>query len=373
VHPGSADRVLASGLAIEVRAVFGRPTAPQYRGEHPLIAAALDACPVPPAATYDVALLDLDGVVYVGPDAAPHAVAALDAATRGGMRTAFITNNASRTSDTVAARLQELGVAAEPAQVVTSAHAAARLLAETFPPHAPVLVSGTAALLEAVEQAGLRPVASADDGPVAAVVGFDPTMDYPRFAEVCLAIQRGATFVATNRDANIPMPRGPMPGMGAFAALIAAATGRQPLVAGKPERALYAEAVQRTGAARALVVGDRLDTDIAGARRAGLPAMLVLTGVSDLATAIQAPPEHRPTLIAPDLRGLLAAHPPAAAGRCGAALAEYDAQTGDGVVRMPGAPDDTVRAIVTAGWQALDAGHPATGIAASALDVRGGA
>jgi HAD superfamily hydrolase (TIGR01450 family) len=308
------------------------------------------------AESYDVALLDLDGVVYLGADPAPYAVDALRAARRSGMRMAYVTNNASRSPDEVAMRLNELGVEAGIDEVVTAAQAAAAMLAGRLDKGAAVLVTGTAALRAEIEAVGLRVVASADDEPLAVVMGYDPTLDYARLAEAVVAIRRGALFVASNLDATLPTPRGPLPGMGSLAALVITATGEQPIAAGKPERPLFDQSIARTGAKNALVVGDRLDTDIAGANRAGLTSLLVLTGVTDLLAAATAVPEQRPTFAASDLRGLNRPHPAAHGGRCGDALAEYDADTHRVVLREPGTEDESLPALLTAAWQATDAG-----------------
>ncbi|MGN6474330.1 MAG: HAD-IIA family hydrolase [Mycobacteriales bacterium] len=318
--------------------------------------AALAGCEAPPAETYDVGLLDLDGVVNVGDEPAPHAIEALTEARSLGLRTAYLTNNASRSAADVAARLRSLGVDAAEEDVVTSAQAAARLLADRLEPGAAVLVAGAAALRDEVTAAGMRAVDSADAEPAAVVMGYDPTIDYARLAEASVAIRNGALFIASNLDATLPTPRGPLPGMGSLAALVITATGVDPDVAGKPERPLFDESVARTGANHPLVIGDRLDTDIAGARRAGLTAMVVLTGVTDLRALATAEPQLRPDLVAADLRGINQPHRTALDGRCGDAVAGYDAKTRRVVVRTAGGPDETLGAIVTAGWKAVDDG-----------------
>ncbi|HVV76098.1 MAG TPA: HAD-IIA family hydrolase [Mycobacteriales bacterium] len=325
--------------------------------------AALGGCETAPAEAYDVALLDLDGVVNVGDEAAPHAIDALNKARGLGLRMACLTNNASRSATQVAERLRALGIEVADHDVVTSAQAAARLLAERLEPSSSVLVAGAAALRDEVTSAGLRVVTDADANPAAVVMGYDPTIDYPRLAEACVAIRRGALFVASNLDATLPTPRGPLPGMGSLAALMITATGVQPVVAGKPERPLFDESVERTGARRPLVVGDRLDTDIAGARNAGLAAMAVLTGVTDLLALASARHAQRPDLVAADLRGLTEAHPSAADGRSGDAVAEYDESAQGIVVRTRGTDAETLAAIVTAGWQAIDAGREVQSVA----------
>lgn len=303
-----------------------------------------------------MALLDLDGVLYLAEDPVPHAAEALAAAAELGQRRAYVTNNALRTPAEVAAKLRGLGVPADADDIVTSAQAAATILADRLPPGSAVLVTGGAGLLEAVRASGFNIVDSADDTPAAVVLGYDPDLNYRRLAEASLAIRRGALFVACNRDATVPTPRGPLPGMGALTALVVTGSGCEPLVAGKPELALHAESVRRSGAQRPLVVGDRLDTDCEGARRAGTPSLLVLTGVTDVAALCAAGPLQRPDLIAADLRGLLAAHPPASGGRCGAARARRE---GDRIaVEADSAPLDALRAAVSLCWEAVDQGRP---------------
>ncbi len=318
--------------------------------------AGLAGCERPPAEVFDVALLDLDGVIYLADDPVTHAAESLQAAAKLGQRRAYVTNNALRTPTEVAAKLHGLGVPANAEEIVTSAQAAATILSDRLPPGAPVLVTGGAGLLEAVRASGFAVVQSADDAPAAVVLGYDPELNYRRLAEACLAIRRGALFVACNRDATVPTPRGPLPGMGALAALVTTGSDQEPLVAGKPELALHAESVRRSAAHTPLVVGDRLDTDCAGARRAGTPSLLVLTGVTDVAALCAAPPAQRPDLIAADLRGLLFPHPTAAKGRCGQAVAHLD---GARIVVQQGAGKmDGLRAAVSLTWEAVDRGQP---------------
>lgn len=283
-------------------------------------------------------------MLYVGREAVPHAAASVAAVRAAGMRVAFVTNNASRSPQAVAEHLVELGIEAVPADVVTSGQAAVRLVAERVPPGSAVLVLGSAALEAQLRQAGLRPVrsvAEADGGAVAAVVqGLEPRTCWQDLAEAAVAVRAGALWVAGNTDSTLPSPRGPLPGNGALVAALAVATGAQPIVAGKPEPALHRESVERTGARRPLVVGDRLDTDVLGAVRAGAQSLLVLTGVVDLPALVQAPAGCRPGFVAPDLRGLLLPHPPVElAGdraRCGRATARY----ADGVLELQNDDDD---------------------------------
>ena len=256
------------------------------------------------AETYDVALLDLDGVVYVGAHPVQHAARALATARASGMRLAFVTNNAARPPGRVADHLTSLGIAARDAEVVTSAQAAARVLAEMLPVGARVLVVGGEGLIAALRERGLTPVADAAADPVAVVQGFHPDVGWRLLAEGCYAVAAGVPWVASNVDRTIPTPRGTAPGNGTLVDAVRAATGREPVVAGKPEPPMHREAVLRTVAEKPLVVGDRLDTDIEGARRFGVDSLLVLTGVTSPGDLVNAPPERRPTYVAKDLRAL---------------------------------------------------------------------
>jgi glycerol 3-phosphatase-2 len=266
-------------------------------------------CADPLDTAYDVALLDLDGVVYLGGTAIPGAAQALRKAQAAGMRLAYVTNNASRTPAAIAALLTSFGAPATAQDVVTSAQAAARVLAERLPAGAPVLVIGGSGLRMALRERGLRPVSTAMDRPQAVVQGYSPDVSYSILAEGGLAVAAGALFVASNGDLTLPSARGSQPGNGSLMQVIATATGVQPLVAGKPEPPLHRESVLRTGAKHPLVVGDRLDTDIEGAHRVGADSLLVLTGVTRPAEAVLAPPSQRPTYLAEDLAGLLEPHP----------------------------------------------------------------
>jgi HAD superfamily hydrolase (TIGR01450 family) len=255
-------------------------------------------------AGHDALLVDLDGVVQLGRDPVPGAAVALEGARAAGLRVVFVTNNAARSAADVASTLTDLGVTAAPADVLTSSMAAADLLAGRFPSGTRVLVVGGAGLREPVEAAGLTPVASADEEPAAVVQGWSPDLTWALLAEAAVAVRRGAAWFATNTDATLPSPRGPLPGNGAMVGAVALATGTEPEVVGKPGRALFDAAVRVAGATRPLVVGDRLDTDIAGANAAGLPSLLVLTGVSRPADLLAAAADLRPTYVGHDLGAL---------------------------------------------------------------------
>lgn len=305
---------------------------------------------------YDTALLDLDGVVYAGGEAIAHAVDALGVARDGGMHLAYVTNNALRTPDAVAEHLTELGVPAEASDVITSAQAVARLIADQVPPGSRVLVVGGDGLRVALRERGLVPVESADDDPVAVVQGYGgPDLPWGRFAEASYAVARGLPWFASNTDLTIPSARGIAPGNGAAVEVVRIATGAEPQVAGKPLPPMHRETILRTGAERPLVVGDRLDTDIEGANAGGVDSLLVLTGVTDAAQLLAAAPKFRPTYVDADLRGLLAGQPEvaeAAGADGGFVCGGWTAAVRDGelVAEGEGAALDGLRALCAAAW-----------------------
>lgn len=247
---------------------------------------------------HDVLLLDLDGTVYQGEQPIVGAVEALGG---GSEKQFFVTNNASRSPSDVAVHLRELGFETSEDFVVTSAQVAARMLADRVDPGSSVVVVGTAALEAEIAQVGLVPVRTADASARAVVQGHSVATDWSSLAEATFAIRTGALWVATNVDATLPTERGLAPGNGSMVAAVRWATGVEPLVAGKPAAPIMHDAIRLSSAERPLVVGDRLDTDIAGANAAGVPSLLVLTGVSTALEAIRADPSERPTHIGFDL------------------------------------------------------------------------
>ena len=254
------------------------------------------------AQQHDCLLLDLDGTLFRGHAPTEGAVETL---ARVDAHPLYVTNNASRSADEVAVHLREMGFAATIAEVVTSAQSAARMLADRLAAGSKVLVLGTDALAGEITAVGLHPVRLYADKPVAVVQGLSMTICWHDLAEAALAIRSGALWVTANLDPTLPTERGLLPGNGSMVAALRAATGVEPLVAGKPFPALMHDALARGSYATPLVVGDRLDTDIAGANNTGLPSLLVLTGVSTAADAVAAGPELRPTYIGADLRSLL--------------------------------------------------------------------
>jgi glycerol-1-phosphatase len=319
---------------------------------------------VPLVQRYDLALLDLDGVVYIGADAVPGAADALASARSSGLRLVFVTNNASRPAAAVAEHLTRLGVEVGADDVMTSAQAAASLLAQRFAPGSAVLVVGGEGLRSALTAEGLVPVGSVDDGPVAVVQGFSPEVGWPMLAEGSRAVRAGLPWLATNRDPTFPTKYGPAPGNGTLVAAVATATGVEPEVAGKPQPVLFQQAARRYGSSRPLVVGDRLDTDLEGARAARMDGLLVLTGVSGAADALTAAPVCRPSYLSADLAGLQSPHPaprPEADGwRCGQAVVRAAGGALEVTVSGPD-PLDLLRAGCAAAWAAADAAAPGNG------------
>src|SRR3984957_14251674 len=311
------------------------------------------------AAAYDVLLLDLDGVVYIGGKAIPGAPEALRQASADGAHLAYVTNNASRTPAAVAAILTGMGVPAQPTDVVTSAETGARRGAEKLPPEAKALVLCGRALRLAVRERGLIPVSNAAEHPQAVVQGYSPGIGYGNLAEGGLAVRAGALFVGTNADSTIPSARGTAPGNGSLLQVIEHATGVQPQIAGKPEPPLHRESVIRTGAKRPLVIGDRLDTDIEAAYNAEADSLLVLPGVDNPRSAVLAPPHRRPTYIAETLDALLQPYPAVTRTDDGATCAGWTATAptaGNGSLTLTGDGNaiDGLRALAAAAWAVHD-------------------
>jgi HAD superfamily hydrolase (TIGR01450 family) len=319
----------------------------------------------PLISSYDVAMLDLDGVVYRGELAVPHAVRAMDDLQARNVRFVFLTNNASRTAAEVAEQVRGFGLDVGAADVVTAGEAIARIVAEAVPRGSAVLAVGGPGLTVPLEGWGFRCVSSADEDPVAVVQGFHPDVGWRSLAEASYAIQAGVRWFVSNLDQTFPTARGTAPGNGSLVEAVRRATGAEPeAIAGKPEQGLFDEAQRRTGATRPLMVGDRIDTDIVGALKCGIDVLHVLTGIDGLDAVTRLAPEHRPQYVAPDLRSLLQQHPEVLVdgprSACGSAIAQADRQ-GE-VTLTTGEPGslEAVRAVVAAAWTHLDeTGHVA--------------
>lgn len=255
-----------------------------------------------PRADHDAVLLDLDGVVYTDDVAVTGAPEALARLRRDGTAVRFVTNNASRTPQQVADRLVRVGVAATAEEVLGSPQATAELLAGPLGvlAGARVAVAGGPGLLDAMTGAGYRaePVTSVQERPDVLVQGFSADIAWADLAAATYWVREGVTWVATNLDLTIPTARGIAPGNGLLVRTVAEAAGREPdAVAGKPEPHLFTTAARSCDSSSPLVVGDRLDTDIAGGRAAGYATALVLTGVHGTADALGAAPGSRPDML----------------------------------------------------------------------------
>ncbi|MEJ2864824.1 HAD-IIA family hydrolase [Actinomycetospora flava] len=326
---------------------------------------------------HDALLVDLDGTVYRGPDAIEGAVETLEAV-RERATVSYVTNNASRGPDEVADHLRRLGLTLDTDAVVTSAQAGAAVVAEHVAAGSKVLVVGTEALAEEIRLVGLEPVRAEDDEPVAVVQGHSPETGWPILAEATLALHRGVVWVACNVDPTLPNERGLLPGNGSMVAALRAASGREPLVAGKPAAPLLEQAIARVGAERPLVVGDRLDTDIAGAHSVDAESLLVLTGVSTPTGLLPAEEGQRPTYLGADLRvlgGDLAATAVADGDTAG-----FTARHEDGHLVLSGDGDDATAALralcrvawASDGWHGVRGDGPAAEKMISALGLSSG-
>lgn len=315
------------------------------------------------AALHDALLVDLDGTLIRGSEPIPGAADALD---RSGLPVVYVTNNASRAPEDTAAHLRALGFRAEAGDVMTSAQAAVVMLAEQVDPGARVLVVGHDSFRRLAEAAGFQVVLSADEHPDAVLQGLSRELTWGDLAEGCLAIRRGVPWVASNVDATLPTERGLLPGNGSLVAALRAATDREPVVAGKPAAGVLRAAAATVGSRRPLVVGDRLDTDIEGAVSAGMPSLLVLTGVHGPADLLAAGEHRRATYLAHDLSAILQAPELSHIG----SAPELVSRVADDALHLDGIPGDLLgidlaRSVIRQAW-----GHGVTAIGDTGSDVR---
>lgn len=308
------------------------------------------------ADSHDGLICDLDGVVIAGQRAIDHAVDSLNALD---VPVVYATNNASRTAHDVGSRLRAHGVEVGDEHVLTSAQAAARVLAARCAPGSRVLAVGGDGVSAAVREVGLAALRPGDDGDVQAVLqGYGPDVTASDLAAVAHAVRGGAAWVVTNDDLTLPTERGAAPGNGALVGAVRHAVDVDPDVVGKPHAGMYLMATRLldVDGSRVLAVGDRLETDVQGAVSAGMPAALVLTGVHGVSDAAAAPAGRRPTYVLADLRGLREPYPAAAReggwavrGRARARLAPKVVVEGDGM--------DATRALLDVLWSAIDTGR----------------
>lgn len=319
--------------------------------------------------TCDVVIMDLDGVCFMGTNPIDHVAASLEKARKTNTKIAFLTNNATRAPQAVVDNLANFDIAADVSEVMTSGMDGVALLKENLPPQAKVLVIGTEQLVDLVKDAGFEVVTSADDKPAAVLQGLDKTMDWQRLSEAAYAINNGATFIATNMDASLPTERGFALGNGALVDAVSHATGKEPLAGGKPLPGIYKRTLEKMGASRPLCVGDRLNTDIRGAKAAGLRSLHVLTGVSTARDVALAFREERPDFLGLDMRSLHQPSPGPVKNPTGKWTVGDSAGfevNNEGVIyredeALPQDRDDTVtltlndyRALVAAVWEAKD-------------------
>ncbi|OFP64648.1 HAD family hydrolase [Corynebacterium sp. HMSC074C01] len=271
--------------------------------------------------THDSLLLDLDGTVWEGGQALQCVV---DVVNSCGIPAVYVTNNASRSPQTVAGMLGEIGLETDAQHVVTSAQAVVKIAREELPAGAKVLVIGADSFRSLAREAGFDVVHSADDKPAAVLQGMDKSVGWEQLSEGALAISHGAKFFASNLDTSLPTERGMAVGNGSLVAAIVSTTGVEPISAGKPEPAMFTQAAKLVGSTKPLAVGDRLDTDIVGGNNAAMDTFHVLTGVSRELALIEATAEERPDFIGAGFHELSLSAAQARPGSQGGFRARFD-------------------------------------------------
>jgi HAD superfamily hydrolase (TIGR01450 family) len=290
--------------AIKVATSLARPTTRHAKTKVAAEASSAEVVAAKLWGLYDTLLADLDGVVYEGTQAIAGAVESINSLQSQGVAVGYVTNNSSRTPETIAQQLNAFGLSVQASEIIGSAQTGTELLATLIEPGSKVLVVGGDGLRSRVSAAGFQVVESADDNPAGVIQGFAPDVSWRNLAEASFAIQRGAKWVATNSDWTLPQERGLAPGNGTLVSAVHTAVGQLPLVAGKPEPAIFHTALRQFNTDSALFVGDRLDTDITGANRAAIDSALVMTGVSTRKELLGAKPEGRPKFILGNLAEL---------------------------------------------------------------------
>lgn len=322
---------------------------------------------------YQGLMVDLDGTVFEG--SRP-----VDGAKEGlaDHEVVYITNNASRAPQQVAAHLTELGFSTQPNQVMTSAMAACLMAREVFEDNEEsgnrvkgvprkVFVIGAESFKQLAREADLDVVDSADDNPEVVLHGHSPDNDWARLSEGALAIQRGARYIASNLDSTLPTERGFMVGNGSMVAAVTNATGVVPDAPGKPKPTMFEACRPQLDGLDILVIGDRLNTDIAGGNNAGLPTLCTVTGVSTHRDILAAKPGERPTYIAANMRDHLSGW--------SARIAEQPEGEGQ-VVLISAGEQGTARVMAAEAlavaaplvWKLVDAGYSVEGIAVRGED-----
>ena len=254
---------------------------------------------------FETLLLDLDGVIYEGNNKIVDAVESITTLSETGIKVGYVTNNSSRKPETIADQLRGFGLTLSAEKIISSAQAGVELLERMIPAGSKVLVVGGEGLRFEVVNAGFELVKLSDDMPAAVIQGFAPDVGWNDLAEASYSIQGGAKWVATNQDWTIPREKGLAPGNGTLVSAVHTAVGQLPVVAGKPERAIFETAMRKFATKSAIYVGDRLDTDVVGANKAGLGSGLVMTGVTTRKELLAAKADSRPKFILGTLKDLL--------------------------------------------------------------------
>lgn len=255
---------------------------------------------------YDTLLCDLDGVIYEGKNAIVDSVATINKFVSQGVSVGYVTNNSSRKPETIADQLAGFGIETKAENVISSAKTGVDILATLIPAGAKVLVVGGEGLRSRVLEAGFELVLNSDEKPEGVIQGFDPSVAWTDLAEASYSIANGAKWVATNQDWTIPREKGIAPGNGTLVSAVHTAVGQLPIVAGKPEPAIYKTAFEHFGSKKAIFIGDRIDTDIRGANRAEIDSVLVMTGITSRKEALGLKQEDRPGFIIETMAELLA-------------------------------------------------------------------
>ena len=296
-------------------------------------------------AGYDVVFADLDGVVYEGDRAIPFAVEALQKLAASGIPIGYVTNNSSRKPEAIAKQIADFGLVTEADDIVSSGQTGVELLSGLIEPGSKVLVVGGEGLRTFTEQAGFKLVADSSDNPAAVIQGFSPDVGWKHLSEAAFAIQNGAKWVATNSDWTIPQERGIAPGNGTLISVVHTAVGQLPVVAGKPEVPIFETAKKRFNSSRPLFIGDRIDTDILGASRAGMDSVLVLTGISKPKELLATKEGSRPTYVVEDLRELNAAYQQPKATKYGYSLRKAEVELLGNKVRVTAGDPKSIDAL----------------------------
>lgn len=252
----------------------------------------------------DYLFLDLDGVCYRGSAPVENAPEGIELAKANGNEAAYITNNSMASPPSVATKLGTVGISATPEEIYTSSRTGVAQILEKIPAGSKVLALGAEGLFYELDKVDLEVVSSADDNPDAVLQGLNKDLSWRELSEAALAIRAGALYVATNLDATLPLERGQYLGCGSMVEAVVNATGVQPLSSGKPAPDMYRLAMKETGAQNPICVGDRLDTDIAGANAADLLSLHVLTGVNTARDIMLSADHERPTFLGLDMLDL---------------------------------------------------------------------